>query len=132
LSRYREADGAHQLVDVELGSSTREKVMRILSRCALGLAAAAAVTAPSARAAALAPVVTAPANIVIAVQNDHNGQERAGKDCTPYNGPFGFYGNVWCQPPNEMSYMRNLGSRWPMETPPSLKKPKPSSPDTDW
>ena len=45
---------------------------------------------------------------------------------------FGFYGNVWCQPPNEQSYMRNLGSRWPMETPPSLKYPKPTTNNSDW
>jgi hypothetical protein len=53
------------------------------------------------------------------------------RDCTPTNGPFGFYGNIWCQPPNEASYLRNLGASWPMNTPPSLKKSKPDS-TTDW
>jgi hypothetical protein len=48
-------------------------------------------------------------------------------DCVPYNGPFGFYGNIWCQPPNEASYMRNLGSSWPQKTPRKLRNPKPSS-----
>ncbi len=47
-------------------------------------------------------------------------------DCVPTNGPFGFYGNIWCQP-NEASYMRNLGSNWPQNTPRSLRYPKPSS-----
>jgi hypothetical protein len=36
-------------------------------------------------------------------------QQRSQRDCTPYNGPFGFYGNVWCQPPNEQSYMWREG-----------------------
>jgi len=44
-------------------------------------------------------------------------------DCKPYNGPFGFYGNIWCQP-GEGSYMRNLGAQWPQKTPPSLRYPK--------
>jgi hypothetical protein len=101
--------------------------MRYASRCALALAAATAFGA-SAQAAMIAPGITAPESGVVTVQNKQN----AGRDCTPYNGPFGFYGNVWCQPPNEMSYMRNLGSRWPMETPPSLRKPKPQDNSTDW
>jgi hypothetical protein len=53
------------------------------------------------------------------------------RDCTPTNGPYGFYGNIWCQPPNEMSYLRNLSSPWPQETPPALKKVKPDN-STDW
>jgi hypothetical protein len=47
-------------------------------------------------------------------------------DCVPTNGPFGFYGNIWCQP-NEASYMRNLSGSWPQNTPKSLRQPKPSS-----
>lgn len=47
-------------------------------------------------------------------------------DCHPYNGPFGFYGNIWCEP-GEASYMRNLGAQWPQKTPRSLRCPKPSS-----
>ena len=47
-------------------------------------------------------------------------------DCVPTNGPFGFYGNIWCQP-NEASYMRNLGAGWPQNTPKKLRYPKPSS-----
>lgn len=58
-------------------------------------------------------------------------QKRKAKDCTPYNGPFGFYGNIWCQPPNVPSYMRNLGSSWPQKTPPVLKTPK-SATDSGW
>ncbi len=48
-------------------------------------------------------------------------------DCGPTNGPYGFYGNIWCQPPSETQYMRNLGAQWPMQTPPSLRYPKPST-----
>ncbi len=47
-------------------------------------------------------------------------------DCVPTNGPFGFYGNIWCQP-NEASYLRNLSAGWPQNTPPKLRYPKPSS-----
>lgn len=54
-------------------------------------------------------------------------QYRGGNgDCTPTNGPFGFYGNLWCQP-TESQYLRNLGAQWPQPTPPSLRYPKRSS-----
>ncbi len=53
-------------------------------------------------------------------------QYSSGGDCKPYNGPFGFYGNIWCQP-NEASYLRNLGAQWPQKTPKSLRYPKRSS-----
>jgi len=53
-----------------------------------------------------------------------------GGDCKPYNGPFGFYGNIWCEP-NEASYLRNLGAQWPQKTPKSLRYPKRSS-NYDW
>ena len=96
---------------------------------ALALGALLPAMAPSAFAAGVPASVTRPANIVATVQER---QYRSQRDCTPYNGPFGFYGNVWCQPPNEQSYLRNLGSRWPMETPPSLRYPKPRSNNPDW
>ncbi len=103
--------------------------LRITS-ATFALAASAVSATTAAGAASLTPAVARPASAaILPLQNK---QERAGKDCTPYNGPFGFYGNVWCQPPNEMSYMRNLGSRWPMETPPSLKKRKPADQNSDW
>lgn len=93
--------------------------MRGVTGFALGCAVAAAAVTPVAAAS------------LVLIGGDR--QEHAGRDCTPYNGPFGFYGNVWCQPPNEQSYMRNLGSRWPMETPPSLKNPKPPvGNNSDW
>ena len=47
---------------------------------------------------------------------------RSADSCRPYNGPFGFYGNIWCQPSQE-SYMRNLGAQWPQKTPRSLRNP---------
>jgi hypothetical protein len=53
------------------------------------------------------------------------------RDCTPTNGPYGFYGNLWCQPANDASYLRNLGSSWPMNTPPSFRQQKRSS-GSDW
>jgi len=57
-------------------------------------------------------------------------QYSGGGDCKPYNGPFGFYGNIWCQP-SEASYLRNLGAQWPQKTPRSLRQPRPSS-SYDW
>ena len=57
-------------------------------------------------------------------------QYSSGSDCKPYNGPFGFYGNIWCQP-SESSYLRNLGAQWPQKTPPGLRYPKRSS-SYDW
>jgi hypothetical protein len=53
-------------------------------------------------------------------------REKRPRDCVPTNGQFGFYGNIWCQP-NEASYLRNLASGWPQNTPPSLRYPKRSS-----
>ncbi len=52
-------------------------------------------------------------------------------DCKPYNGPFGFYGNIWCQP-NDASYLRNLGAQWPQKTPANLRYPKPNSTGSNW
>jgi hypothetical protein len=53
------------------------------------------------------------------------------RDCTPTNGPRGFYGNLWCQPANDASYLRNLGAGWPMPTPPNLRAKRPAL-GTDW
>lgn len=103
--------------------------MRRMIAAALALGAALPAISPSAAAMSLPQGLDPPAGAVLTVQQR---QEPPRRDCTPYNGPFGFYGNVWCQPPNEQSYMRNLGSRWPMQTPPSLKVPKPSANSTDW
>lgn len=102
--------------------------MRRSIAAALALAALPTI-APPANAANVPAPMARPDNVVSAVQEK---QYRPQRDCTPYNGPFGFYGNIWCQPPNEQSYMRNLGSRWPMETPPSLRNPKPPSNNSDW
>jgi hypothetical protein len=104
-----------------------EEAMHRSVSAAVALAALPAF-APAVHAANI-PAVTRPTGAVVAVEER---QERPQRDCTPYNGPFGFYGNVWCQPPNEQSYMRNLGSRWPMQTPPSLRNPKPSTNNSDW
>ncbi len=102
--------------------------MRLISGCAIGLAATAVVAVSSAQAFTVAPSVASRSSLIL---NAGKKQARQGRDCTPTNGPYGFYGNIWCQPPNEMSYMRNLSSPWPQETPPSLKKVKPSS-GSDW
>ncbi len=40
----------------------------------------------------------------------------ARKDCTPFNEPYGFYGNIFCQP-TEQEYLRNIGSRWQQQDP---------------
>jgi len=102
--------------------------MRRSAAAALALGVALTIIAPPAQAANFPAAVMRPDGAVIAVQE----KQRPQRDCTPYNGPFGFYGNVWCQPPNEQSYLRNLGSRWPMETPPSLRNPKPQPNTSDW
>jgi hypothetical protein len=69
------------------------------------------------------------ASLAMSVQSAEAGRTRGYRtgDCVPTNGPFGFYGNIWCQPPSEASYLRNLGAQWPMQTPPKLRYPKPSS-----
>jgi hypothetical protein len=69
--------------------------------------------------------------LLAALPADAGSRRERQKDCVPYNGPFGFYGNIWCQPPNVSSYNRNLGASWPQKTPPSLRNPKPTS-NYDW
>jgi len=98
--------------------------------CALILGASLPVAAPAASAADIPHAANRPAGVVVAVQNRR--YYRAERDCTPTAGPYGFYGNIWCQPANEASYLRNLGSNWPMQTPPSLRAPRPRSYSTDW
>jgi hypothetical protein len=102
--------------------------MRLSIACALLVGAALPASIPTAHAANVPPAIARSTDVVIGVQAR---AQRRQRDCTPYNGPFGFYGNIWCQPPNKESYLRNLGSPWPMNTPPSLRKAKPSS-NTDW
>ena len=104
--------------------------MRSLLACALILGASLPVAAPAASAADFLHAGNRPAGAVVTVQNRQ--YYRPQRDCTPTNGPWGFYGNLWCQPANEASYMRNLGAGWPMATPPSLRAPKPRSNSTDW
>jgi hypothetical protein len=99
---------------------------RTYARITLG-AAAAALVAGTAGAASFPDLGARAEEDVVPVAK----KQAPRKDCTPYNGPFGFYGNIWCQPPNEMSYLRNLGSPWPQQTPPALKKVKPDN-STDW
>jgi hypothetical protein len=111
-----------------LNGVDREELMRFHIACALLVAAAMPATIPSATAASLPPMVRAEA-AVIAVQQK---QYRPARDCTPTNGPYGYYGNLWCQPANEASYLRNLGASWPMNTPPSLKRRKPANGTADW
>ena len=85
--------------------------------------AALPVSASAAQAASLPRGYSASSDVVVA---SAQGDTSAQRDCTPYNGPFGFYGNIWCQPPNDASYLRNLGAPWPMETPPAQYR-KPST-----
>jgi hypothetical protein len=103
--------------------------MRHFIASALLIAAAMPAGTAAAHAASLPYAAARPADVLIDVQAR---QQRQGRDCTPYNGPFGFYGNIWCQPPSESSYLRNLSSPWPMDTPPSLRKKKPANGGTDW
>ena len=110
---------ALQINGVELEDSMRRSIA-----AALALGAALPGIAPAAEAANVPAPMARPAQVIGTVQQK---QYRPQRDCTSYNGPFGFYGNVWCQPPNEQSYLRNLGSPWPMATPPSLRYPKRTS-----
>lgn len=85
----------------------------------------------TAAAANVVPSFNRPDNAIITVGS----RERRARprDCTPTNGPFGFYGNIWCEPPSEAQYIRNLGAGWPMKTPRGFRNPKPSYSDsTDW
>lgn len=103
--------------------------MRPYAVCALLLGAALPAAIPAAHAANLPPLTARVGNVVVTVGAR---RPRPQRDCTPYNGPFGFYGNVWCQPPNDASYLRNLGAQWPMETPPNLRTAKPHVTGSDW
>jgi hypothetical protein len=102
--------------------------MRLCVAFVLLFAAALPVTAQPAHAASVPPAYSRWGDDVVGIGAR---QYRRQRDCTPTNGPFGFYGNLWCQPANEASYLRNLGASWPMNTPPSLRQPKRSS-STDW
>jgi len=103
--------------------------MRSLLACALILGASLPVAAPAASAADFPHAANRAASVVVTVQSRQ--YARPQRDCTPTAGPFGFYGNIWCQPANEASYMRNIGAGWPMQTPPSLKAKRPQR-GTDW
>jgi hypothetical protein len=100
---------------------------------ALPLVAAALVTSLPASAMTvpgLNPGLKATSDLKIDVASRRYGTTR-GRDCTPTNGPYGYYGNLWCQPANESSYMRNLGASWPMNTPYSMRQQKRSG-GSDW
>jgi len=103
--------------------------MHPLVVCAFLLGAALPATVPAAQAANF-PSITVRANDMIVTVGAR--RPRPARDCTPTNGPFGFYGNIWCQPPNEASYLRNLGASWPMNTPPALRNTKPHATGSDW
>jgi len=103
--------------------------MRLVATCALLLGAALPAATPAAFAASVPSIAMHSTDIVANVGARR--QRLQGRDCTPYNGPFGFYGNIWCQPPNVRSYMRNLSSSWPQKTPPALRDPKPDT-GSDW
>lgn len=102
--------------------------MRSIAVCALLAGSALPMAIPAAHAANIPAAFTQPAGAVV-----HAGarRERRERDCTPTNGPYGFYGNIWCQPPSVPSYVRNLGSGWPMNRPAALRAQKPST-ATDW
>jgi hypothetical protein len=72
--------------------------MRFLIGCILGLAVLAPLAVVVARAVA---VPTPPTNLVVASAD--------ARECTPYYGPFGHYGNPWCQTSRE----RALEAAWP-------------------
>lgn len=105
--------------------------MRLFVASALLLAVTLPVGTTSAQAASLPHVSMQSMGMVQTVRGRPD--DRRQRDCTPTNGPYGFYGNIWCQPANEASYLRNLGAQWPMPTPPGLRYPKPSQyGSSDW
>src|SRR3990170_2130367 len=75
--------------------------MRHFIASALLIGAAMPAGIPAARAASFPHSAARTSDVVIDVQ----ARQRQGRDCTPYNGPFGFYGNIWCQPTSESSYL---------------------------
>lgn len=83
--------------------------MRTLAACALILAP---LTFTPAYAMSVVPNVAQSVDGVIAVKSGRYTR----RDCTPVNGPYGFYGNIFCQP-DEQEYLRNLGSRWQQQDP---------------
>lgn len=87
--------------------------MRSLVACALILAP---FTFSPAHAASVVPNVGQSADGTIAVRSGRY----VGKNCTPVNGPYGFYGNIFCRP-TEGEYLRNLGSPWPQKDPASYR-----------
>lgn len=98
--------------------------MRLFVASALLLAVTLPVGVKSAQAASLPHVSVQSMGLVQTVRGRPTYRRQS--DCVPTNGPFGFYGNIWCQP-SEASYLRNLSAGWPQNTPPSLRYPKPSS-----
>jgi hypothetical protein len=103
--------------------------MRQLLACALILGASLPIAVTAVRAADFPHAANRHAGVVVTVQSRQH--YRPQRDCTPTNGPWGFYGNLWCQPTNEASYLRNLGAGWPMQEPPSLRNKRPVR-GTDW
>ena len=83
--------------------------MRFLVACALILAP---LTFATAHAASVVPNLGQSAKGVISVKSDRY----VSKDCSPVNGPYGFYGSIFCRP-TEGEYLRNLGSNWPQKKP---------------
>ncbi len=97
--------------------------MRCLLVCALALGASLPVTT-AASAANVPHLANRPASAIVTVQNRRYYHPQ--RDCTPTNGPWGYYGNLWCQPANDASYLRNLGAGWPIPTSPGLRAKRPS------
>jgi hypothetical protein len=64
----------------------REKLMRLMTACALVLVALAFLLTEAASAGDVRTRETVRSGLRLA----------APKDCTPYNGRFGYYGNPWC------------------------------------
>ncbi len=83
--------------------------MRSLAACALVLAP---LTFAPAHAASIVPNLGQSADGIIAV----NSGRYVSKDCTPVNGPYGFYGSIFCRP-TKQEHLRNLGSNWPQKKP---------------
>ena len=71
--------------------------MRLSTICAAALFAAIPIGAEAAPVTApLAPGVAQPSDLVVKAGGAYRRYLKR-RDCRPYNGPFGYYGNPWCE-----------------------------------
>lgn len=71
--------------------------MRLILLCAAALLAATPLAAEAAPATAgLVPGLTQPAGLLVKTGGPYR-RHTKWRDCKPFNGPYGYYGNPWCE-----------------------------------